>query len=62
VCEGKAMEALPHMEAIVKNRPSSFSSLKEVIKYGISSGSVRDINSARVSMPSQVVESKDKAG
>ena len=54
------MDALPFMESIVKNRPLKFNSLQEVIKYGVSSGTVRDIRSARVSMPAQVVESTDE--
>lgn len=51
VVEGSAMEALPFMENIVTSRPSEFKSLQSVIQYGIKSGTVRDIESARVSMP-----------
>jgi protein phosphatase methylesterase 1 len=39
----------------VQSRPVSFKNLPSVVKYGISSGQVRDKRSARVSMPSQVV-------
>ena len=60
VVEGTAMEALPFMEQIVHNRPAEFRDLVSVIKYGISSGQVRDKRSARVSMPSQVKEVEDK--
>ena len=56
VVEGSAMDALPFMEQIVKNRPTSFSSIQSVIKYGVNSGQVRDLNSAKVSMPAQVVK------
>jgi len=59
VVEGSAMDALPFMESIVKSRPTQFTSLQSVIKYGVSSGTVRDVNSAKVSMPAQVVESTD---
>jgi protein phosphatase methylesterase 1 len=45
------MDALPFMESIVKGRPSQFKSLQEVIKYGYTSGTVRDLQSAKVSMP-----------
>ena len=38
VVEGTAMDALPFMEAIVKNRPKEFSDLKSVVKYGVQSG------------------------
>jgi len=61
VVEGTAMDALPFMEQIVKNRPHQFPDLQSVIKYGVTSGQVRDKRSARVSMPAQVVEQTDKA-
>lgn len=35
VVEGTALEALPFMESIVNNRPSHFSDLQSVVKYGI---------------------------
>jgi len=54
------MDALPCMESIVNNRPSKFPDLASVVKYGVSSGQVRDKTSARVSMPAQVVEAVDK--
>ena len=38
VVEGTAMDALPFMEAIVKNRPQQFQDLKSVVRYGIQSG------------------------
>ncbi len=51
VVEGSALDALPFMENIVSQRPSRFSSLQSVIKYGVNSGTVRNLESARVSMP-----------
>jgi len=51
VVEGTAMEALPFMEQIVKNRPPQFPDMRSVVKYGIQSGQVKDMKSARVSMP-----------
>lgn len=51
VVEGTAMDALPFMESIVNNRPHEFRDLVSVVKYGISSGQVKDKRSARVSMP-----------
>jgi len=60
VVEGTAMEALPFMEQIVKNRPLDFPDLRSVVKYGIMSGQVKDKRSARVSMPAQVVLEKDE--
>lgn len=61
VVEGSAMDALPFMEQIVKNRPVHFPDLKSVIKYGIQSGQVKDRDSVRVSMPAQVIEKIDES-
>jgi protein phosphatase methylesterase 1 len=52
IVEGSAMDALPYMESIAMKRPTQFQNLQAVVQYGISSGSVRDLKSARVSMPS----------
>tara|TARA_B110000305_G_C19097968_1_gene473928 strand:- start:81 stop:620 length:540 start_codon:yes stop_codon:yes gene_type:complete len=62
VVEGSAMDALPFMEQIVCNRPSQFSSLQSVVKYGVNSNTVRNLTSARVSMPPQVVKKTDTKG
>ena len=45
------MDALPFMESIVTNRPQEFKNLESVVKYGYTTGDVRDLESARVSMP-----------
>ena len=55
VVEGSAMDALPFMENIVLSRPPEFKSLASVVQYGIRSASVKDLESARISMPDQVV-------
>lgn len=34
VAEGNALDALPFMEDIVKNRPGEFPDLPNVVKYG----------------------------
>ena len=51
VVEGSAMDALPFMESIVLSRPPEFKSLQSVVQYGVKSGTVKDVESARVSMP-----------
>ena len=56
VVEGSAMDALPFMENIVLKRPKNFVNLQSVVQYGYSSGTVRDLTSAKVSMPAQVTE------
>ena len=62
VAEGSAMDALPFMESIVASRPNQFASIQSVIKYGVSSGTVRNLASAKVSMTAQVVEKTDAKG
>ena len=51
VVEGSAMDALPFMENIVTSRPTEFKSLAAVVAYGVKSGTIKDLESARVSMP-----------
>mmetsp|Transcript_29508 Transcript_29508/g.28662 ORF Transcript_29508/g.28662 Transcript_29508/m.28662 type:complete len:171 (-) Transcript_29508:22-534(-) len=53
------MDALPFMENIVLSRPTEFKSLASVVQFGVKSGTVRDIQSARVSMPDQVIPVTD---
>lgn len=62
VVEGTAMDALPFMEEIVKNRPTVFPDVQSVVKYGYTSMTVRDLKSAKISMPDQVVEKTDENG
>lgn len=62
VVEGSALDALPFMENIVLSRPPEFKSLDSVVQYGIKSGTVKDLDSARVSMPDQVKELKKEDG
>lgn len=57
VVEGTAMEALPYMESIVKSRPKSFKSIEGAIEYMYKSGTIKNIHSARVSVPPLVKES-----
>ena len=56
VVEGTAMEALPFMESIVKSRPKSFKTIENVVNYMIKSGTIKNYESARVSVPTLVRE------
>ena len=56
VVEGTAMEALPFMESIVKSRPNSFKSVEHAISYMIKSGTIKNYESARISVPTLVTE------
>lgn len=58
VVEGTAMEALPYMENIVYNRPPSFSSVEKGIEYMFKSGTIKNLDSARISVPPLLKETK----
>ncbi|KAJ9104717.1 hypothetical protein QFC20_004489 [Naganishia adeliensis] len=61
VVEGTAVEALPLMKNILSQRPTKFNSVEEAIQWHISSGAVRNVESARVSVPSLLVPQPDRA-
>lgn len=54
VVEGTALSALPHMQTWLQNRASSFASVEKAIRYVTKAGFVRNIESARRSVPPQV--------
>ena len=56
VVEGTAMDALPFMEQIIDNRPGLFSSLEECIEYTYKSKTIRNLASAKVSVPGQIIQ------
>ena len=60
VVEGTAIEALPFMETVVKKRPTYFHNLEELIKWSVRSGTLRNLSSAKVSMPEKVKLTKDE--
>lgn len=60
VVEGSAMEALNHMRLFLKSRPSSFASLEKAIEWCYRSSHVRNLESARVSFPGQVVNAETR--
>ncbi|OQR91453.1 protein phosphatase methylesterase [Achlya hypogyna] len=60
VVEGTALAALSHMQAVLANRPESFASHDEAIQWSLQTGAVRNAESARVSIPSQVVGAGDR--
>jgi protein phosphatase methylesterase 1 len=51
VVEGTAMEALPFMENFVNNRPENFPSIEKGIEYMFRSGTIKNLQSARISVP-----------
>ena len=60
VVEGTAMDALPFMENIVNNRPDKFNSIQKGIEYMYKSGTIKNIESARISVPPLLKEEKNE--
>jgi protein phosphatase methylesterase 1 len=55
VVEGTAIEALPFMNQILSDRPRYFESLEAGIKWSIQSTTLRKVESARASIPPQLI-------
>ncbi|XP_047175976.1 protein phosphatase methylesterase 1 [Vigna umbellata] len=60
VVEGTAMASLMHMQKILSNRMQHFSSIEKVIEWSVRAGSLRNIDSARVSIPSTLKYNESK--
>ncbi|KAI1936514.1 Protein phosphatase methylesterase 1 [Ophidiomyces ophidiicola] len=58
VVEGSAMDALQSMETYLSTRPSSFPSLSAGITWHLRSRTIRNTNSARISVPGLLREDK----
>ncbi|PLW23068.1 hypothetical protein PCANC_27849 [Puccinia coronata f. sp. avenae] len=54
VVEGSALSALTSMMPLINARPSSFGSPAECIKYHVDSHTIRNLASARISVPSLI--------
>ncbi len=54
VVEGSAMDALSSMQTYLQGRPKIFKSIEQAIEYSVRSGSIRNIESARVSIIGQL--------
>ncbi|KYN07465.1 PREDICTED: protein phosphatase methylesterase 1 [Cyphomyrmex costatus] len=54
VVEGTAMDALASMQSFLRSRPSSFSTIPQAIEWCVRSGQIRNIQSAKVSVPGQI--------
>lgn len=54
VVEGTAMDALASMQSFLRSRPSSFTSVPQAIEWCVRSGQIRNIHSAKISVPGQI--------
>ncbi|CAH1422393.1 unnamed protein product [Lactuca virosa] len=52
--KGTAMASLMHMQKILSNRVQHFPTLEKAIEWNVRSGSLRNIDSARISIPGTV--------
>ncbi|KDO51746.1 hypothetical protein CISIN_1g023794mg [Citrus sinensis] len=52
VVEGTAMASLIHMQKILSTRMQHFSSIEKAIEWSVKGGSLRNLDSARLSIPS----------
>jgi protein phosphatase methylesterase 1 len=55
VVEGTALESLSAMQSFLRSRPTHFKSIPNAIEWCIRSGQIRNVESAKVSMPGQIV-------
>eukprot|EP01135_Chromosphaera_perkinsii_P005655 Nk52_evm26s356 gene=Nk52_evmTU26s356 len=55
VVEGTAVESLSSMRSFLSGRPSRFNSVEHAIEWSLKSGQIRNHNSAKVSMPGQIM-------
>ncbi|KAL7754323.1 Protein phosphatase methylesterase 1 [Sorochytrium milnesiophthora] len=56
VVEGTAVESLSSMRHYLAARPSSFASMDDAIRWSVETGTIRNRESARVSVPGQLVQ------
>lgn len=54
VVEGTAMDALTSMQSFLRSRPSSFLSVPQAIEWCVRSGQIRNLMSAKISVPGQI--------
>jgi len=54
VVEGTAMDALASMQSFLRSRPTTFSTVPQAIEWCVRSGQIRNITSAKVSVPGQI--------
>lgn len=60
VVEGTALASLVHMQKILSSRMQHFSSIEKAIEWSVKGGTLRNINSARLSIPSTLKYDESK--
>ena len=54
VVEGTAIDALRSMQGFLRSRPSTFSTISKAVEWCVRSGQIRNLHSAKVSVPGQI--------
>lgn len=62
VVEGSAIEALSHMRSYLSSRPQRFASVESAVEWHVRSRTLRDVESARASVPSLLIRDGDGDG
>ncbi|EJT97458.1 protein phosphatase methylesterase [Dacryopinax primogenitus] len=62
VVEGTALEALPHMRSLLLTRPPGFPSLEAAIQWHVKNNTLRNVQSARISVPPLFVPGQNNQG
>lgn len=60
VVEGTAIESLQSMQSFLRSRPKYFKNIPTAIEWCVRSGQIRNLESAKVSMPSQIINCETK--
>lgn len=60
VVEGTALASLVHMQKVLSNRPQHFFSIEKAIEWSVRGGSLRNADSARISVPSTLKFDEEK--
>lgn len=60
VVEGTALESLQSMQSFLRSRPNFFKSIPNAIEWCVRSGQIKNVESAKVSMPGQIVNCDTK--
>lgn len=60
VVEGFTLDALPHMHNLLDSRPDGFDSPEDAIQWHITTNTIRNLESARISVPAMISPSKTK--
>lgn len=60
VVEGSAIDALPNMNTIIESRPKSFKSIKEALSWSLTSRTLLNKHSAKISVPMMITQQNDE--